>query len=76
MVVENKYVFIYGMQSDFLQQNLFGEELYEWVCWYLYEKGSGSKDILYNGVIYNVTDLDSFFLFAEQALSLPMKPRS
>ena len=76
MVVHNNYALIFGMQLDFLNLKLFGEELYEWVSWYLYDKGNNSKDINYNGVKYTISDIDSFFLFAEQALNLPMKPRS
>jgi hypothetical protein len=79
-VTENQYSIIHALQCDYLQRVLFGEELYEWVCWYLYDKDfvnshSSEPNVeLKNGVKYQITHLNSFVDFVQQELGLKQRP--
>jgi hypothetical protein len=79
-VSENQYSNTYACQCDYLQRMLFGEELFEWVSWYLYEKDlvnahSSEPNVeLENGVKYQITHLNSFVDFVQQELGLKQRP--
>lgn len=79
-VSENQYSNTYAIQCEYLQRMLFGEELYEWVCWYLYDKDlvntySSEPNVeLRNGVKYQITHLNSFVDFVQQELGLKQRP--
>jgi len=78
LICDNEYINIVQHQNEYLQKIIFGEELYDWVSWYLYDrKGWGRENeyiVEYDGVKYIITDIDSFVDFAKQALGLKMKP--
>lgn len=79
-VSENQYSNTYAIQCEYLQRMLFGEELYDWVSWYLYEKDlvntySSEPNVeLRNGVKYQITHLNSFVDFVQQELGLKQRP--
>ena len=79
-VTENQYSNIHAIQCEYLQKALFGEELYDWVGWYLYEKDlvntySSEPNVeLRNGVKYQITHLNSFVDFVQQELGLKQRP--
>ena len=76
-VSENQYNNTQYFQTDFLLRKFLGEELYDWVIWYLYEMPLISEtdyNCSVNGVRYLVTDFNSFMDFARHGLCLPMKP--
>lgn len=77
LICENEYINTVEHQNEYLQKFIFGEELYDWVYWYLYDrKGWGIDEykVEYDGVKYLVQDIDSFVDFAKHALGLKMKP--
>nr|QMP83169.1 MAG: hypothetical protein [Caudoviricetes sp.] len=78
-ICETKYTDILYFQNQFILKKLLGEDLSEWVSWYIYELPLLDKydtpNCSVNGVEYKVTDLDSFMDFAKHGLLLPMKPR-
>lgn len=78
-ICENKYTDILYFQSQFLLPRLLGNELYEWVTWYLYELPCLQEDeephAWVDNVGYVIKDLDSFMDFAQHGLKLLMKPR-
>ena len=74
-ILENKYSTTHSLQKDYMARFFLGEELYDWVCWYLYDRSDNNAEVSHNGVIYSVTDIDSFMVFVEQALGLKKKPR-
>lgn len=77
-IVENKNIDIFYFQNEFLLKKLLGDELYEWVTWYLYDLPCLNQDDTPNcsvdGVEYKVCDLESFMDFAKHGLLLPMRP--
>jgi hypothetical protein len=79
-ICENKYTDILYFQSQFLLPKLLGNELYEWVTWYLYELPCFSEDdephAWIDDVGYVIKDLDSFMDFAQHGLKLPMRPKN
>lgn len=76
---ENKYTDILYFQNQFLLPKLLGNELYNWVTWYLYElpllDDSEESNAWICDVGYKVSDLDSFMDFAQHGLLLPMRPK-
>ncbi len=78
-VNENVYSNNLYFQNQFLLKKLLGEDLYDWVSWYLYELPCFYEENVSNcsveGVKYAVTDLQSFIKFAEHGLGLPRKPK-
>lgn len=79
LICENEYINTVEFQNEYLQRFIFGEELYDWVSWYLYDrKGWGRENdeyiVDYDGVKYLVQDIDSFVDFTKHALGLKMKP--
>ena len=76
MVSENKYSQIHAIQNDYLLKFFLDEELFDWVTWYLYEKSffDDNYNAEYNGIEYTISGIDSFVVFAEQALGLKHKP--
>ena len=79
-VSENQYTNRYYWQNRFLLELFLGEDLVEWIEWYLYELPMFHEDetrqsnCTINNVNYLVTDFDSFMQFARHGLCLPMKP--
>lgn len=82
-VSENQYYNTLYFQNEFLLRKILGDDLFDWVIWYLYEMpmmrdmgfGDDTKtNCTVNGVKYLVTGFDSFMDFAQHALCLPMRP--
>jgi hypothetical protein len=77
IIIDNKYINTTELQNEYLQKFIFGEELYDWVNWYLYDRNllnTDEENVNYDGVNYLISDIDSFVDFAKHALSLKMKP--
>jgi hypothetical protein len=77
IICDNEYINIVQHQNEYLQRIIFGEELYDWVYWYLYDRKGWGRDeykVEYDGVKYVISDIDSFVDFANHALGLKMKP--
>ena len=78
-VTENKYTDVLYFQNQFFLRKLLGEELYDWVNWYLYERPcfheGENPNCSVDGVEYSISDLDSFVDFAQHGLKLPMRPK-
>ena len=78
LIFENKYTNIIYCQGQYFAKKLLGDELYDWVSWYLYDR-SFCDDDKSNAWIYDVgyviNDLESFMDFAQHGLKLPMKPK-
>lgn len=72
---ENKISTIQYFQNQFVLDTLIGEELREWMDWYLYERfliNHGPLEIESDdGKKFTITDLASFADFAHRGLNLP-----
>lgn len=76
-IIENKYSSIISLQKDFVLTKYLGEELLEWVYWFVYDRPFHTPEapnVFINGVGYTVTDIDSFMDFARHGLCIPMRP--
>ncbi len=78
-ILENRYSYMLQSQKDFVLRKYLGEELMEWVFWFIYDvpdlKDSDTHNATVNGVGYKITDIDSFMDFAQHGLCIPMRPK-
>lgn len=77
-IFENKYTNILYFQNQFAMQKLLGEELYDWISWYFYDRSFIEDDkpnAWVDEVGYVINDYLSFMEFAQHGLKLPMRPK-
>lgn len=79
VIIENKYTNILFFEKDFLLKKYLGDELFDYVMWFVYDKpnvrDSEEPNVVVNNVGYTVTGLDSFMDFAQHGLCIPMRPK-